>query len=106
MTQPEPAPDTAIVVERLTKLYEQAMQRSGLPYRSPSHRMAEQLVATGEAAACAQALALLTGSPDWKSKAAERARNVRDRVHMDQNDIDSAERSESKLRRYGLHGLR
>ena len=97
---PSPTPRAWLDIENL---YQQAMTRSGLPHRSPSHRIAEQLAATAEAAAYAQALALLTGSRDWKGRAVERARNLRDRSHMDQREIDSAEHAESKLRRYGLH---
>lgn len=86
----------------LERLYDQAMTRSGLPYRTPTHRMAEQLVATGEAAAYAKALALVTGDAKWTSRAAERSRNARDRAHISQADIDSAEHAESRARRFGM----
>lgn len=89
-------------VEQLTKLYEQALRRSGLPYRTSGPRMAEQLAATGEAAAYAQALALMTGEPEWERRAAERGRDLRSRLQLSQSDINSGDRAESKLRRYGL----
>jgi len=89
----------------LEVLYDRALARAGLPYRSPSHRMAEQLAATAEAHAYAEALAVLTDDLKWRSAASRLALSLRDRTLLDQNDINQAEHDQGRLRRYGMHHL-
>lgn len=89
-------------LEVLEQRYNQTIGRSGLPHRMPSHRIADQLVATAQACAYAQALADLTGAEAWHSRAAELEQHLRTRIQLSQSDIDSGESAEQKLRRYGL----
>jgi|307.fasta_scaffold382071_2 hypothetical protein len=105
MTDPAESPQEEALA-LLKREYDRALAQSGLPHRSPSHRMAAQLVAAAQAAAYARAIAIVGADPHWKSRAAELAHYVDGRERIDQSDIDSAERAESTLRRYGLHGLR
>jgi hypothetical protein len=95
----------ATPASELECLYDRAYSLSGLPYRCPSHRMAEQLAATGAAAAYAHALALVTGDAKWQSRAATLDRDLRGRVQISQSDIDQSEHTESRARRYGLQHL-
>lgn len=102
-----PAGNAAPTVEsQLEQRYQHALSQSGLPYRSPSHRIAEQLAQAARAHAYADALALVTGNEKWQSAAARLKREVEGRTHMDQSEIDAGDRAESTLGRYGLRGLR
>jgi len=89
----------------LRLLYDKALTQARLPYRSPTHRIAEELRALSQAAAYATALALLTGEYQWRSTATRLKHDLAARERQAQSDMNQAERDQGRLRRYGMGHL-